>query len=751
MEDPVVDPEGNTYERRAIEEWLSRNSTSPVTRSPLSVTDLVPNRALRDAIEQSRNGGTARVAVAAKEIEQLCLLEEEEVGEEEVTMAMTAVKGGEGQENEAVVMVTAVPPEGRRRRATDIVCVVDVSGSMGVEASVQNEQGAKEAHGLSVLDVVKHAVRTVINALGESDRLALVAYSTTARTVLDLLPMNAAGRKKAEAALNTLQPDGQTNLWDGLHTGLEILRKKAEVSGRLGAVLLLTDGQPNVEPPRGHIPALRKYKDQHGCLSGSVNTFGFGYGLDSKLLTELAAEGDGMYGFIPDSGLVGTVFVNATANLLVTLARGVQLSLEPLNGAALVDQGVLGGVPTTYTSWGAQVSAGAILHGQPRHVVAKLRLPGAWDGTLPLVHATLKYNTRYGAKQTEVECCAVEEGSRDVDAQRVRLTVVDTVQEVMRTACGANTASGCDASGCIVEAAVRQLKAEPVAVDVAAPQHAFVAALVQDLDGQVREAVSKAEFFTRWGRHYLPSLGCAHALEECNNFKDAGVQFYGGALFRSIRDAAEDIFCKLPPPKPSAAYRGATSHAPVSMAGYYNRSGGCFHGDSMVRLAHGTEAPISSLRKGTAVRLPSGGHTNVLCVVVTPCPSGHMDLVRVSSRLVLTPYHPVRVGASWVFPCDVAVTTRTRCAAVYNLVLDGGHVVVVDGIECVTLGHGLEDNDVVRHPYFGTQRVIEDLERLYGWHEGLVTLAPQQLARDPTSSHVVGLQPELRISVSVGA
>ena len=36
-----MDPEGNSYERRAIEEWLSEHSaTSPVTRAPLTAQQL---------------------------------------------------------------------------------------------------------------------------------------------------------------------------------------------------------------------------------------------------------------------------------------------------------------------------------------------------------------------------------------------------------------------------------------------------------------------------------------------------------------------------------------------------------------------------------------------------------------------------------------------------------------------------------------------------------------------------------------
>ena len=54
MQDPVVDPEGNTYERRAIEAWLERSQTSPMTRTSLTASMLNSNRALRDAIESFR-------------------------------------------------------------------------------------------------------------------------------------------------------------------------------------------------------------------------------------------------------------------------------------------------------------------------------------------------------------------------------------------------------------------------------------------------------------------------------------------------------------------------------------------------------------------------------------------------------------------------------------------------------------------------------------------------------------------------
>jgi len=50
MTDPVIAPSGYTYERTAIEEHLKKNDIDPFTQEQMSIEDLRPNRALKDAI-----------------------------------------------------------------------------------------------------------------------------------------------------------------------------------------------------------------------------------------------------------------------------------------------------------------------------------------------------------------------------------------------------------------------------------------------------------------------------------------------------------------------------------------------------------------------------------------------------------------------------------------------------------------------------------------------------------------------------
>ena len=52
MKDPVICLDAHTYERSAIEKWLSTNSCSPITRQIITNNSLIPNIALRNIIQE---------------------------------------------------------------------------------------------------------------------------------------------------------------------------------------------------------------------------------------------------------------------------------------------------------------------------------------------------------------------------------------------------------------------------------------------------------------------------------------------------------------------------------------------------------------------------------------------------------------------------------------------------------------------------------------------------------------------------
>jgi len=668
------------------------------------------------------------------------------------------------------VRISVRPPtlaQNLKRLPVVLCCVVDVSGSMQVEAVVKDANGKSESDGISVLGVVKHSIKTIIHCLDKNDYLSIVSYSDKAQVVTDLTKMDKKGKKTTLEKLNDLRAEGQTNLWDGLHNGLEVLRKKKTVqcSKQNSAVLLFTDGLPNVVPPNGHLAMLEKYIEQHQELHAVVNTYGFGYSLDSKLLTELAIKGQGTYSFIPDSSFVGTIFVHSISNLCCNLSKNTLLKVKTDPN---YDVQVLGGYEHVITSWGVQLNLGNITYGQSKDVVLQFvskaanvvaendaeqkegqnDADGNDDGDMLRKCSVDKHSLNYMSLKEQrmvSEAVAVDELASDGDelteAHYYRLMACDVLRQCMDCL---QTKAEKDA-----QAKLKQL-IQTIDDNEKLKGNEFIKGLLADLSGQAFEAIS-SEYFDKWGKHYLPSLIFAHLHQYNNNFKDPGVQHYGGALFKKLSNDANEMFIKLAPPEPEkvdlsafgvwAQEHGQPAQAqrasPANMSNYYNVGGGCLHGGCNVLMADGTLKAVRQLMVNDVV----DGGASILCVVKHECEAQKVELCDVNG-LWITPYHPIRSDQNgWIFPCEVdGVELRMfECEFVYNFVLSHGHVLNVNGTECCTLGHGMNDNKVIEHAYFGTDKVVEDLRKWSGWNMGMIVLRKDAFKRNVNSQLVEGL------------
>jgi len=470
-----------------------------------------------------------------------------------------------GQADVIPVLVEVQPAWGVKRMPCDICIVIDISGSMSGEATIQSGPST----GLTLLDIAKHGVRTVASTLGEEDRLSLVWFNHMAGQALPLTKMDEAGRKAAGDQLDAIEAGGGTNIWLGLEQGMNSL--KADTGGnRMAHVMLLTDGQTT---NRGTVMQnLQEYRQKHEALPGTLSTFGFGYNIDSPLLVDISNFGDATYSFIPDAGFVGTCFVNTLSNLLCSFGKEAFLSCE-VTDCEIV--GVLGGYPMEKTSEGARIKVGTLQYQQPRSVVLLVKAAGG-D---PQLGSNLSYQTETKATM-DAEFVEVSLKERAADAERrmvpqfLRSRFIDTLSQISATL-GANVSEQSlkDAKD-LMDGCSAEMKA---ATEVA--EDPFVKTLVEDASGQSTEAVTRADWWRKWGCHYMPSLVFAHRTQQCNNFKDPGVQAYGGGLFLEVQAAADAKFNELPAPTPSArSFRSsgpvaAAAAAPASMSSYNDRYG----------------------------------------------------------------------------------------------------------------------------------------------------------------------------------
>jgi hypothetical protein len=86
--------------------------------------------------------------------------------------------------------------------------------------------------------------------------------------------------------------------------------------------------------------------------------------------------------------------------------------------------------------------------------------------------------------------------------------------------------------------------------------------------------------------------------------------------------------------------------------------------------------------------------------------------------------------AVWNFPANLYMYSERMVQTVYNLVLDKGHIVDVEGILACTLAHGM-DGPIIGHPFFGTDKVVFDLMKVPRWGEGRPTFTNLVAVKDP--------------------
>ena len=153
---------------------------------------------------------------------------------------------------------------------------------------------------------------------------------------------------------------------------------------------------------------------------------------------------------------------------------------------------------------------------------------------------------------------------------------------------------------------------------------------------------------------------------------------------------------------------------------------GCFAGFDKVAMADGYVKAVCDIVKGDIVEGGAAVATKV--VIKSDCPITMVMLPH--DGPTLTDYHPVFVDNGWVFPIDVVGGTTELAHEVYNFVLTTDHILKVNGHDCITLGHGITDDPVLAHPYYGTQKVIDDLKTRADYESGMVVYNNPTILRD---------------------
>ncbi|KAL6967220.1 hypothetical protein U1Q18_033024 [Sarracenia purpurea var. burkii] len=197
------------------------------------------------------------------------------------------------------------------RAPVDLVTVLDISGSMA---------GTK-------LALLKRATGFVIQHLGPSDRLSVIAFSSTARRLFPLRRMTDTGRREALQAVNGLTSNGGTNIAEGLRKGAKVMTDR-KWKNPVGSIILLSDGQDtyNISTPSRTHPR----RDYQSLLPISIPVHAFGFGADHDAASmHLISEGSGgTFSFIEAESAIQDAFAQCIGGLLTVVVQELQVELQ---------------------------------------------------------------------------------------------------------------------------------------------------------------------------------------------------------------------------------------------------------------------------------------------------------------------------------------------------------------------------------------------------------------------------------------
>lgn len=210
------------------------------------------------------------------------------------------------------------------RTPVDLVTVLDVSGSMS---------GTK-------LALLKRAMGFVIQNLGPSDRLSVIAFSSTARRHFPLRRMTETGKLEALQAVNSLVSSGGTNIAEGLRKGFKVMVDR-KWKNPVCSIILLSDGQDtytisgtSTTRPRADYKSLLPTSINLNGGTGfciPVHAFGFGSDHDAASMHSISEISGGTFSFIEAEGVIQDAFAQCIGGLLSVVVQELQVKVECLH------------------------------------------------------------------------------------------------------------------------------------------------------------------------------------------------------------------------------------------------------------------------------------------------------------------------------------------------------------------------------------------------------------------------------------
>ena len=200
-----------------------------------------------------------------------------------------------------------------KAKPVDLICIVDVSGSM---------YGDK-------IDQVKYSLNYLVNRSESIDNFALVTFSDKSQIVHNFTKMTEDNKSLFRKSIEKLEAYGGTNIYSGLENGLKLLTQDYSSGEKIASMILLSDGYDNYYPST----VISKFKDLMKTQNKSdyaftVHTFGYGSDYNYELLKDISLIMDGSFFHVFNLAEIGDYYLTIYGFLSTVMDVNVKLEIE---------------------------------------------------------------------------------------------------------------------------------------------------------------------------------------------------------------------------------------------------------------------------------------------------------------------------------------------------------------------------------------------------------------------------------------
>lgn len=172
----------------------------------------------------------------------------------------------------------------------------------------------------SKIKLLKSSLRFIAKTLRPYDRLSIIEFGVTSVVHCGLRHKN---EQLFNDIIDRLHANGETYIDKGLRDAFELLHNTPD-HNPVTTILLLTDGQETYKGSTMKI-AQQVFSKKPSFI---LHTFGYGDDHDSKLCSELATVGRGIFTYVKDITKLGESFATCLGGVISVVAQDISLNFH---------------------------------------------------------------------------------------------------------------------------------------------------------------------------------------------------------------------------------------------------------------------------------------------------------------------------------------------------------------------------------------------------------------------------------------